>query len=307
MRLNPVLDGPGHIPVRAPRRGQAPAAAARGVELIDFGDGRAARGDARVHPPALADGDRRRCRPTRRPTGCPSCGRRSPAWVARRFGARAGPRHRGHPDARLQGGGLPPRAGRRRRRRGGHDARLPGRRARRARSPGARWSRCRWRPGAGFLPDLDALSPAVLDRLAILWLNYPNNPTGATIPLESAASAPPRWRASTTSSWPATRPTASCGSRATPPASALQLADRTNVAALNTLSKRSSMPGYRSGFVAGDPALIAALKRYRPNVGVAPQEFVQRASIAAWQRRGARRARCASATAPSATCCCPRC
>ena len=51
---------------------------------------------------------------------------------------------------------------------------------------------------------------------------------------------------------------------------------------LNTLSKRSSMPGYRSGFVAGDPAVVAALKRYRPNVGVAPQTFVQRAAIAAW-------------------------
>ena len=37
------------------------------------------------------------------------------------------------------------------------------------------------------------------------------------------------------------------------------------------------MPGYRSGFVAGDPELIALLKRYRPNVGIAPQEFVQRA------------------------------
>jgi acetylornithine aminotransferase len=34
--------------------------------------------------------------------------------------------------------------------------------------------------------------------------------------------------------------------------------------------------------VAGDPELVAALKRYRPNVGVAPQEFVQRASVAAW-------------------------
>ena len=67
-----------------------------------------------------------------------------------------------------------------------------------------------------------------------------------------------------------------------PPASALQVADRTNVLAFNTLSKRSSMPGYRSGFVAGDPELIAALKRYRPNVGVAPQEFIQRAAIAAW-------------------------
>jgi acetylornithine aminotransferase len=42
------------------------------------------------------------------------------------------------------------------------------------------------------------------------------------------------------------------------------------------------MPGYRSGFAAGDPEIIAALKRYRPNVGVTPQEFVQRAAVAAW-------------------------
>ena len=50
----------------------------------------------------------------------------------------------------------------------------------------------------------------------------------------------------------------------------------------NTLSKRSSMTGYRSGFVAGDPELIAALKQFRPSVGTAPQEFVQRASVVAW-------------------------
>jgi acetylornithine aminotransferase len=42
------------------------------------------------------------------------------------------------------------------------------------------------------------------------------------------------------------------------------------------------MPGYRSGFVAGDPEIVAALKQYRPNVGVAPPEFFQRAAIAAW-------------------------
>jgi acetylornithine aminotransferase len=42
------------------------------------------------------------------------------------------------------------------------------------------------------------------------------------------------------------------------------------------------MTGYRSGFVAGPPDLIAALKQYRPSLGTAPQEFVQRASIVAW-------------------------
>jgi aspartate/methionine/tyrosine aminotransferase len=34
--------------------------------------------------------------------------------------------------------------------------------------------------------------------------------------------------------------------------------------------------------VAGDPELVAALKRYRPNVGVAPPEFVQLAAVTAW-------------------------
>ena len=55
-----------------------------------------------------------------------------------------------------------------------------------------------------------------------------------------------------------------------------------NVLVINTLSKRSSMPGYRSGFIAGDPVLTAGLKRYRPNVGVAPIEFIQRAAAVAW-------------------------
>jgi acetylornithine aminotransferase len=58
--------------------------------------------------------------------------------------------------------------------------------------------------------------------------------------------------------------------------------DAGNVAVFNTLSKRSSMTGYRSGFVAAQPELIAALKQFRPSVGTAPQEFVQRASIVAW-------------------------
>jgi acetylornithine aminotransferase len=58
--------------------------------------------------------------------------------------------------------------------------------------------------------------------------------------------------------------------------------DRSHVAVFQTLSKRSSMTGYRSGFVAASPELIGALKQYRPSVGTAPQEFVQRASAVAW-------------------------
>ena len=132
----------------------------------------------------------------------------------------------------------------------------------------------------GFLPDLDALDEETLSRLAVFWVNYPNNPTAATAPLSfyEQLAALAREHGFVVASdeaytelW-----------FEEPPASALQLPDRTNVVAFNTLSKRSSMTGYRSGFAAGDPALIQALKAFRPTVGTAPQEFVQRASVVAW-------------------------
>src|SRR5215216_8049163 len=137
------------------------------------------------------------------------------------------------------------------------------------------------REEAGFLPDLDAVPPASWRDVAVLWLNYPNNPTAATAPraLYEHAAALAREHGFVVASDEAYSEIYFGGE---PPASALELADLTGVAVFNTLSKRSSMPGYRSGFVAGDPELIALLKRYRPNVGVAPQEFVQRAAIAAW-------------------------
>src|SRR5438270_6475473 len=37
-------------------------------------------------------------------------------------------------------------------------------------------------PGHGFIPDLDAIAPAVLQRTKLMYLNYPNNPTGAVVP-----------------------------------------------------------------------------------------------------------------------------
>jgi acetylornithine aminotransferase len=55
-----------------------------------------------------------------------------------------------------------------------------------------------------------------------------------------------------------------------------------NVIVFNTLSKRSSMTGYRSGFAAGDDTIVGAMRAFRPTVGTAPQEFVQRASVVAW-------------------------
>jgi aspartate/methionine/tyrosine aminotransferase len=130
----------------------------------------------------------------------------------------------------------------------------------------------------GWLPDLDAVP---WDRLAILWINTPNNPTGVTASLEFLAEAADRCRAAgaVLASDEAYSELWFAGDA---PVSALQIDDRRGVLAFNTLSKRSSMPGYRCGFVAGDGELIAALKRYRPNIGTTPQAFVQRAGVAAW-------------------------
>jgi succinyldiaminopimelate transaminase len=132
----------------------------------------------------------------------------------------------------------------------------------------------------GFLPYLDLVDTETWARTAIFWINYPNNPTGAVAPLavlerladlavehDFVLAADEAY----TELW-----------FDEPPHSALEVRDRSNVAIFQTLSKRSSMTGYRSGFVAGSPELIAALRQYRPSTGTAPQEFVQRASVVAW-------------------------
>ena len=134
----------------------------------------------------------------------------------------------------------------------------------------------------GFLPELDTVGDDTWARASILWLNYPNNPTGAVAPLTFLEEAAARCR---------THGVLLASDEAyselwfggVPPPGVLQIADRTNVLAINTLSKRSSMTGYRSGFVAGDPGVIASLRRLRPASGVTPQTFVQRASVAAWE------------------------
>ena len=151
--------------------------------------------------------------------------------------------------------------------------------ARGASFAGARVVELALREEHGFLPALDDVPDAVWERAALVWLNTPNNPTGAVASLaflerlvalarehDFALASDEAY----TELW-----------FDKPPPSALELDDWTNVVVFNTLSKRSSMTGFRSGFVAGDPELIAALRRFRPNVGTAPQEFVQRASIVA--------------------------
>jgi acetylornithine aminotransferase len=130
----------------------------------------------------------------------------------------------------------------------------------------------------GFLPDLDEIED--WERIALFWVNYPNNPTGATAPLAFYEELAERAGA---------HDFVLCSDEAyselwfdEPPRSALELDDRSNVAVFQTLSKRSSMTGYRSGFVAAPAEIVAALRTYRPSTGAAPQEFVQRAAVVAW-------------------------
>ena len=145
---------------------------------------------------------------------------------------------------------------------------------------GARVVRALLREENSFLPDLQALGAETLERTVLVWVNYPNNPTAAMAPrsfYEDLADLAEE------------HDFLVCSDEAyselwfdTPPASALEVRDRGRIAVFNTLSKRSSMTGYRSGFVAGPPWLVEALRKYRPTVGTAPQEFVQRASVVAW-------------------------
>ncbi|HVH52025.1 MAG TPA: aminotransferase class I/II-fold pyridoxal phosphate-dependent enzyme, partial [Gaiellaceae bacterium] len=127
-----------------------------------------------------------------------------------------------------------------------------------------------------FLPDLSEID----EDTAIVWVNYPHNPTGAVAPLsfyDELAELADRLDFYIASDEAYTELWFDA-----PPASALQASDRSRVIVFQTLSKRSSMTGYRSGFVAAPPEVIDALKAYRPIVGTAPQEFVQRASVVAW-------------------------
>jgi len=68
----------------------------------------------------------------------------------------------------------------------------------------------------------------------------------------------------------------------TPPPSVLDVTTE-GVLALHSLSKRSGMTGYRSGFLTGDAAILARVAKLRTNPGLVPQDFVNAAAAAAWE------------------------
>ena len=142
-------------------------------------------------------------------------------------------------------------------------------------------------PARQFAADWDAVDDATWARTQLLYVCSPGNPTGAVMPLSE-------WQQLFELSDRHGFVIASdeCYSeiyfRDEPPLGSLQAAqqlgrhDFKNLVAFTSLSKRSNVPGLRSGFVAGDRALLKAFLLYRTYHGSAMSPMVQRASAAAW-------------------------
>jgi LL-diaminopimelate aminotransferase len=129
----------------------------------------------------------------------------------------------------------------------------------------------------GFLLPVEAVDS---EKTRILWINYPHNPTGATATRQDLREVADFCREHDILLF-----SDECYNdvySGDPPPSILEVS-RERTLAFVSLSKRSGMTGYRSAMMAGDPELIAALKKLRPSIGVASPSFVQKAAAAAWQ------------------------
>lgn len=137
-----------------------------------------------------------------------------------------------------------------------------------------------------FLPDLDAIAPERFARARLFYLCNPVNPCGTVASLDYLVRL-----AELAEQHDFIVVTDECYIelyRDTAPVSMLNACAARGDAAFervlvfHSLSKRSNLPGLRSGFVAGDPALMAEYARYRTYHGCSMSLAVQAASIAAW-------------------------
>lgn len=140
-----------------------------------------------------------------------------------------------------------------------------------------------------FLPDLGAIPTDVLARCKMMYLCTPGNPSGAVMPLEQLQEA---IRLAVEHDFVLISD--ECYSEiyadeAAPPiglleaASQMGHADFRNCITFNSLSKRSNLPGLRSGYVAGDADLIRQFLLYRTYHGSAMSVHNQLLSLLAWQ------------------------
>ncbi len=142
-------------------------------------------------------------------------------------------------------------------------------------------------PARNFAPAFDRIADDVWPRVQLVYVCSPGNPTGAVLSLED-------WRRLFALSDRHGFVIASdeCYSEiyfdeGKPPLGALEAAHRLGrgferLVMFSSLSKRSNVPGLRSGFVAGDAALLGRFLLYRTYHGGAMNPAVQGASVAAW-------------------------
>jgi len=142
-------------------------------------------------------------------------------------------------------------------------------------------------PERNFAVDWDSVPAEIWARTQLVFVCSPGNPTGAVMPLDE-------WRKlfALSDEYGFVIASDECYSeiyfRDEPPLGGLeaaQLLGRTDfqrLIALTSLSKRSNVPGLRSGFVAGDAKIIQQFLLYRTYHGSAMSPVVQAASIAAW-------------------------
>ncbi|WP_339079693.1 succinyldiaminopimelate transaminase [Pseudomonas sp. TMP9] len=140
----------------------------------------------------------------------------------------------------------------------------------------------------GFNPDFDAVSDDIWQRCQILFLCSPGNPTGALIPVDTLKKL-----IALADKFDFVIAADECYSElyfdeANPPAGLLTACgelgrhDFKRCVVFHSLSKRSNLPGLRSGFVAGDAEILQAFLLYRTYHGCAMPVQTQLASVAAW-------------------------
>ena len=124
------------------------------------------------------------------------------------------------------------------------------------------------------------LDESLLQRCRLMWINSPHNPSGAVMSKDDLQRTADLCR-----KYDIVLVSDECYAdmyRTEAPHSILECGFE-NVLALHSLSKRSGMTGYRSGFIAGDQKIIAQLRKYRANPGLVPQSFVNKGAAVAWR------------------------
>jgi len=132
-----------------------------------------------------------------------------------------------------------------------------------------------------FLPDLDAIPDDVADRARLLWLNYPNNPTGAVAPLEFLERAVAFAQKHDLLICHDAPYTEICFDGYQAP-SLLQVPGAKEVAIeFNSLSKSHNMAGWRVGMAVGNAKAIGALLQVKSNIDSGIFRPIQDAAVAA--------------------------